>query len=98
MVRSFYKYANNRYLGDSVNNFVCKELIWMIFICASMSIKMECYMFLFIENTDEWEWLTPIPIFSIKSLKSFTCFYLISYTIFMIPTTFQTDFGTSFYV
>ena len=43
MIRSFYKYEKNQYLGDSVNNFVCKESIWMIFICASISIKIEYY-------------------------------------------------------
>jgi len=72
MIRFFYKYAMNRYLGDILNNFVYDESIWMIFICVSMSIKMECYMFLFTEDTYEWEGLTPIPIFSIESLKSFT--------------------------
>jgi len=77
MIISFYKYARNRYLGDNHNNFVCKESIWMIFISASMSIKMNCYIFLFIENTKGWEWLNPIPIFSIESSKSFTLFLFI---------------------
>jgi len=31
-------------------------------------------MFLFIENTDEWEGLITISIFSIESSKSFTLF------------------------
>jgi len=53
MIRSFYKYARNRYLGDSLNNFVCEKLMLMICICESMSIKIECYMFLFIETTNE---------------------------------------------
>jgi len=65
MIMSFYKYAKNWYLGDYLNNFVCEELIWMIFIWVSMSIKMKCYMFLFIENTNKWEGWTSIPIFLI---------------------------------
>ena len=50
MIKSFCKFARNRYLGDNLNNFV---IDMNIFICASMSIKMKCYMFLFIENTYE---------------------------------------------
>jgi len=45
MIKSFYKYARNQYLGNYLNNFVCEESIWMIFIYALMSIKMKCYMF-----------------------------------------------------
>jgi len=41
MIKSFYKYAINRYLGHSLTNFVCEKFIWMICICASMSIKIE---------------------------------------------------------
>ena len=77
MIEYFYKYARNRYLEDILNNFVCEESIWMIFIRASMSIKMECYMFLFIENTNEWERWTTISIFPIDSFKHLLCFYLI---------------------
>ena len=65
MIKDFYKYAMNWYLGDILNNFVCKESIQMIFICASMLIKMECYMFLFIKNTYEWEGWISIAIFPI---------------------------------
>jgi len=36
-----YKYVMNQYLGGSLNNFVCEELIWMIFICTSIPIKTE---------------------------------------------------------
>jgi len=53
MIRMFYTSVRNQYLGDNLNNFICENLIQMIFICASMSIKLECYMFLFIENTNE---------------------------------------------
>jgi len=63
MIRSFYKYERNRYLGDSLNNFVFEKSILMFFICASMSIKMECYMF---ETTNEREGLTSFPIFLIE--------------------------------
>ena len=56
----------NQYLGDNLNNFICEESIWMIFICASMSIKLECYMLLFIENTDKWERLITMLVFSIE--------------------------------
>jgi len=75
-VRTFLKYVSNRYLGDNLNNFICEESIWMIFICASISIKLECYMFLFIENTHEWEGLISIPILSMELFKSFTLFSL----------------------
>jgi len=74
MIRGFCKYASNRYLGDTLNNFVCEESIWVIFVCASMSIKIECYMFLFIKNTNEWEGWISIPIFPIDSSKSLTMF------------------------
>jgi len=43
------------------------------YMCFNVN-QDEMYMFLFIENTDEWGWLTPIPIFSIESSKSFTLF------------------------
>jgi len=39
------------------------------FICASMSIKMKCYMF---KTIDELKGLTRIPIFLIKLFYSFT--------------------------
>ena len=71
MIRSFYKYARNRYLWHSLNNFVCEELIWMTFICASMSIKIECYMF---KTTNEWEVLTPFPTLLIELFYSFILF------------------------
>jgi len=72
MIRRFYKYAKNWYLGENFNNFVYKKLIWiqMVFICSSISIKIECYIFLFIENT-KWERWIPISIFSIKSFTLF---------------------------
>jgi len=38
----------------------------MIFRRTSLSIKLEYYMFLFIENTNEWEGLISIPILSIE--------------------------------
>ena len=44
----------------------------MSFICASTLIKMECYMFSFIETINEYEGLTLFPIFPIDSSKSFT--------------------------
>ena len=44
-----YNYVN-RYLGDSLNNFVCEKLIGLIFICATTSVKMKFYMF---KTTDE---------------------------------------------
>jgi len=71
MIMSFYKYARNQYLGNSLNNVVCEELTWMIFICASMSIKIEYYMF---KTTDEWEGLTSFPIFLIEIFYSFILF------------------------
>ena len=71
MIRSFYKYAMNWYLGDSLNNFVCEKSIWMIFICASMLIKMKSYMF---KTIDKWEGLTPFPIFLIEIFYSFILF------------------------
>ena len=33
----------NQYLEDSLNNFVNKELIWIIFVSASITIKTENY-------------------------------------------------------
>jgi len=30
MIKSFYKYAKNRYLRDNLNNFVCEECINVI--------------------------------------------------------------------
>jgi len=74
MIKSFYKYARNQYLGDSLNNFVCEESIWMIFICASISIMIE-YCHLLKKNIEEWEGWTSIPIFSIDSYQSFTLLY-----------------------
>jgi len=95
MIRSFYKYVRNQYLGDYLNNLVCEESIWMIFICASMSIKMKCYMFLFIENTNEWEWegWISITIFPIDSSKSFT---LILFNFLQIHYTH--NLSTKFYI
>jgi len=55
LIKKIYKHTMNQYLEDNLNNFVCEESIWMIFICASKSIKMKCYMFLCIEDKDEWE-------------------------------------------
>jgi len=59
-------------MGDSLNNFVCEESIWMIFICASISIKIVYYMLL--KSTNEWEVWTPILIFPIDLYKSLLCF------------------------
>jgi len=53
MIKSFYKYARNR--RDSLNNFICKESIWIIFICVSVSIKIEYYILL--KNRDEWDYI-----------------------------------------
>jgi len=53
MIRSFYKYVRNRYLGDSFHNFVCEESIWMIFICVSTSIKTGYYNFVVKIQTSE---------------------------------------------
>jgi len=89
MIRSFYKYARNQYLGDSLNNFVCTESIWIIFIYALIPIKTKYYSLL--KNTKEWEGWTPIPIFSIDSYKYFTLLYLISCK-FIIQTTFHQTF------
>jgi len=68
----------------------------MILIYANMSIKLKCYVFLFIESTNKWEWLTPIPNFSIELSKSFTLFLFNFLHKFMMLTTFQSNFCTSF--
>jgi len=41
------------------------------YMCINVN-QMKCYMFLFIENTDEWEGWTSIRYFPIDSSKSFT--------------------------
>jgi len=46
-----------------------RQSIWMIFICASMLIKMKCYMF---KTTNEWEGLTTFQIFLIELFYPFT--------------------------
>jgi len=69
----FYKYARNQYLGDSLNNFVYEESIWIIFICASMSNKMECYMF----KTRRVRKINPILNFLNWNLLLVYFFYLI---------------------
>jgi len=90
MVMSFYKYTRNKYLGDSLNNFVCEESIWIIFIYASISIKVEYYNLL--KNTKEWEEWTPIPIFPIDSYEAFTLLYLHSYKFILHIKHFLTNF------
>ena len=67
MIRSFYKYARNQYLGDSLNNFVCEKSIWMSFICGSISIKVEYY-------TDKWEGWTPIQFSQLTHTNHLLCF------------------------
>jgi len=39
----------------------------------------ECYMLLFIKTTDEWEGLTPSPIFLFELFYSFILFLFIFY-------------------
>jgi len=63
------------------------------FICISISIKMECYMFLFIETTGQVRRINHIQIFSIESSKSFTLFLFNFLHKFMILTTFQQTFA-----
>jgi len=50
------------------------------YMCINVN-KDEMLYVLFIENTDEWEWLTPIPIFSIESSKSFSLFLFNFFTL-----------------
>ena len=44
-----------------------------------MSIKLEWYMFLFIENTDEWEELISFQFSQLNYLNRLLCFHLISH-------------------
>jgi len=58
--------------GEKYLPFTVSTLCWANcrkFICTSILIKRECYMF---KTTDKWEWLTPFPIFLIEIFYSFT--------------------------
>jgi len=90
MIRSFYKYAINRYLRDSLNNFICEIDMNKFYMCININQDDILYVF---ENTNKWEgW---IPIFPIDSSKHLLCFYLISYK-FFIHTNFQQSFTYCF--
>jgi len=64
MIRIFSKDVRNQCLGDNLNNFICEELIWMTFTCASISIRLGYCMFLF-------KGLISIPILWIEIFYSF---------------------------
>jgi len=88
MIRSFYKYARNWYLGDSLNNLYARnQYEWFLYVHQYQS---RLNIIIFCKNTNEWEWWTWIPIFPIDSYTSFTLLYLISCK-FTIQTTFSNE-------